>query len=365
VERSLLKMAHLSGGSGPLVLPCVRSTTGCVSCHLTTKEISNALDLPATLPGSGAARIGAEEPPATGPIVPSKNRSYVAEAILELINPAAGDDESIVSGLTMVTQSTSRSHTSIKYDTAAVPSHLWDERLGLHGKRSGPAVELGRIRRGLKWLRAQLHAICCKRMGRSFWQWVIKEKAECAKQGREFDKQVYAPGLAAIDYALQSDWWEWKEGSAPFFLRWPTHCMQEIWDGLPPRFIGPPPSYRWLQRVPVEKDTVEKIRAKLPKFRRRGYISKGLVESLMSLFKVPKGLTDIHIVFDSTAYGLNDVLLAPWFWIPTVKTQCSDLWTLDIGQPTMILERCFIIFGYRKHYGISVVSISLGFSPKT
>jgi hypothetical protein len=49
VEQSLLKMAHLSGGSGPLVLPCVRSTTGRVSRHLTTKEIANALDLPATL----------------------------------------------------------------------------------------------------------------------------------------------------------------------------------------------------------------------------------------------------------------------------------------------------------------------------
>jgi hypothetical protein len=45
----------------------------------------------------------------------------------------------------------------------------------------------------------------------------------------------------------------------------------------------------------------------------RGYISKGLVESLMSLFEVPKGLTDIHIVFDGTACGLNDVLWAPCF----------------------------------------------------
>jgi hypothetical protein len=49
VERSLLKMAHLSGGSGPLVLPCVCSTTGRVNRHLTTKEIVNTLNLPATL----------------------------------------------------------------------------------------------------------------------------------------------------------------------------------------------------------------------------------------------------------------------------------------------------------------------------
>jgi hypothetical protein len=313
---------------------------------------------------------------------------HVAEAILEFIDPtgesedrkrkvpfplgnvvekrplATGDENSIVLGVTTFSQSTSRSHASIKSDMAAVPTHLWDERLGLNEERSGPAVSLGLIRRGLKWVRAGLHAIWCRRVGRSFWQWVIKEKADCAKHGRKFDKRVYAPGLAAIDYALESDWWKWKGGSAPFFWRWPAHCMQEIRDGLPPRFIGPPPSYRRPQRVPADKDTVEKIRAKLQKFRQRGYISKGLVESLMSLYEVPKGLTDIRIVFDSTACGLNDVLWALWFRLPTVKKN-SDLWTLAIGQPAMILARCFIIFGCMKHYGIFVASISLGSSPKT
>jgi hypothetical protein len=145
---------------------------------------------------------------------------------------------------------------------------------------------------------------------------VIKEKALCAEKGIEFDKRAYAPGLAAIDYALQSDWWEWKGGLALFFWRWPTHCMNEIWDGLPPRFIGPPPSYRRSQRVPADKETVEKIRTKLEKVCWRGYISKGAVDSLMSLFEVPKGLTEIHIVFDGTACGLNDVLWAPWFQSP-------------------------------------------------
>jgi hypothetical protein len=157
VERSLLKMSHLSGGSGALVLPCVRSTTGRVSRHLTVKEMSNTLDLPATLV-QGLPEVELRSLLRPG-LVPSKIRSHVAEAILEFIDPTAGsegpkrraqfspigavekrarsgeDDELMVSGLTTLTEATSRSHASIKSDTAAVPTHLWDERLGIHGKR--------------------------------------------------------------------------------------------------------------------------------------------------------------------------------------------------------------------------------------
>jgi hypothetical protein len=74
VEQSLLMMTHLSVGSGPLVLPCVRSTTGRVSRHLTTKEIANALDLPATLiQGMPESEVKSFLQPG---LVPSKIRSH-------------------------------------------------------------------------------------------------------------------------------------------------------------------------------------------------------------------------------------------------------------------------------------------------
>jgi hypothetical protein len=118
---------------------------------------------------------------------PSKIRLHVAEAIMGFIDPtaesegqkrraqfplgnvfvekrarSAEDDESITSGLTTVTQATSRSHALIKLDAAAVPTHRWDERLGLHGERSGPRMGVGQIQRGLKWVRGRLHAIWCR-----------------------------------------------------------------------------------------------------------------------------------------------------------------------------------------------------------
>ncbi len=87
MERSLLRMAHLGEGSGPLVPLCVCSTTGQASHHLTTKEISNALDLPATfVQGLPAAEVKSLLCPG---LVRSKIRLQVAEAILEFINPTS------------------------------------------------------------------------------------------------------------------------------------------------------------------------------------------------------------------------------------------------------------------------------------
>ncbi|GKY90814.1 hypothetical protein MPSEU_000054200 [Mayamaea pseudoterrestris] len=37
------------------------------------------------------------------------------------------------------------------------------------------------------------------------------------------------------------------------------------------------------------------------------------------MFPVPKGESDIRLVFDATASGLNEVLFAPWFALPTVS----------------------------------------------
>lgn len=48
----------------------------------------------------------------------------------------------------------------------------------------------------------------------------------------------------------------------------------------------------------------------------------------MSLFDVAKGEFDIQIVFDGTACGLNDVLWAPWFSLPTVDSMFRQL---DVG----------------------------------
>jgi hypothetical protein len=60
------------------------------------------------------------------------------------------------------------------------------------------------------------------------------------------------------------------------------------------------------------------MEAKLETVRCRGYISSGRVASLTSFFAVPKGESDICMVYDATKSGLNDSLWAPSFGLPTV-----------------------------------------------
>jgi hypothetical protein len=74
-------------------------------------------------------------------------------------------------------------------------------------------------------------------------------------------------------------------------------------------------------------DVQEKLREKLAKLRHRGYLRGGHARSFLNYFAVPKGDNDIRAVFDGTRSGLNDVLYAPWFGLPTVDslTRCLDV----------------------------------------
>ena len=65
--------------------------------------------------------------------------------------------------------------------------------------------------------------------------------------------------------------------------------------------------------MPPDPDDAAKIAAKLKAVRDKQYIAEGLVKSLTSFFAVPKGDTDIRIVYDLSACGLNEALWAPSF----------------------------------------------------
>ncbi len=77
---------------------------------------------------------------------------------------------------------------------------------------------------------------------------------------------------------------------------------------------------------------------KLSQVRLRRYIGPGLVKSLTDYFDVPKGDSDIRMVYNGTSCGLNDELWAPSFWLPTATSAvrllsfysyCVDL---DLGE---------------------------------
>lgn len=151
-------------------------------------------------------------------------------------------------------------------------------------------------------------------------------------------------GKECIRRVFRSDWWDWGNGSRLLFWRWPEAHRQAARDGYPAFVLGELPRYKKPQPREKDPDNVIRVRSKLTVVRDRGYISPGQVKSLTGFFSVKKGETDIRMVYDASKSGLNKVLWAPNFGLPTVNvlTRAVDegswMGDLDIGE--MFLNFC-------------------------
>jgi hypothetical protein len=141
-----------------------------------------------------------------------------------------------------------------------------------------------------------------------------------------------------VSRCANASWWEWDKGSRPLHWRWNENYQEIIRDGLPLWYQSTPPQYRKPQHCKPDLVTREAIKGKLSTVRQKGYIQPGKVSSLISFFAVPKGDSDIRMVYNGTQSGLNDSLWAPWFRLPTIEqhlravmpgTYMADL---DIGE---------------------------------
>jgi len=86
------------------------------------------------------------------------------------------------------------------------------------------------------------------------------------------------------------------------------------------------------------QETQLKVKEKLSNVRAKRYIIPGKVKSLTSYFSVPKGDTDVRMVYDTTRSNLKATLWAPNFGLPTVEVvvrgvdESSWMGDLDIGE---------------------------------
>ena len=154
-------------------------------------------------------------------------------------------------------------------------------------------------------------------------------------------------GIQAISKADSSSFWEWDNGSFPYFWRWQSEIKKDLRDGTPLWFHENllPRNTSKRQRLPTEKGMFEKMVTKIIKVRDRGYIGKlllGPIKSLTHYFAVPKGDEDIRMVYDMTASGLNNALWAPSFWMPTamnvIDCSTSGTWFGDVDAGEMFLN---------------------------
>ena len=233
--------------------------------------------------------------------------------------------------------------TAAKSDDAEVPVQVWDDRCRAGCARMEGALRLhigdGESAAQEAWTRflASMRIWMLQRWRRlvasSFWAWWAESRVARLSQGIpgvcELSK---APGLAALGHSVDASWWEWNRGSAPFFWRYPSEWLVLMRDGLPPRFVGTPPRYTKTQTPPRDLGVRAKEKAKVATVRQRGYVTEmpGL-KALLNFFSVSKGESDIRMVYDGTASGLNAVLFAPWFALTTLSCMLRCVLKLTPG----------------------------------
>ena len=150
---------------------------------------------------------------------------------------------------------------------------------------------------------------------RRWWKWREAKQSKSLEVGRD-----------ALARAGMTSWWEWLDGSTPFFWRWPKHYQKTIRDGLKIWMDKDKlPSYTEKQRPERDVMVRTRMRQKLMLVRNRRYIRRGRVDSLTSYFSVPKGEDDVRMVYDGTKSGLNEAMWVPRFPLPTADTHLRGL----------------------------------------
>ncbi len=228
---------------------------------------------------------------------------------------------------------------AVKADDAKTPTFIWDERVWSLGYQDPAKVETFRRRYNgspLDTIRKYMLRYWCRLVLRSLlFYWKFNQRAGVTPGDQDMELEASRDCLRR---ATGADWWEWRQGSSLFFWRWPIYARKLALKGHPPWFTAKPPQYKVPQRPEPDEKLRAQIRGKLDAPISKSYIAPGKVLSLTSYFAVPKGETDLRIVYDASKSGLNKVLWTPNFQLPTSDTLTDLLgptsWMsdLDLGE---------------------------------
>jgi len=343
-----------------VVAPCVYSPTKWVRRHLTGEEMCKVRDVREdVLCHLGSKEIGLVCKSKT--LIPEK----VCWAVLNSVSPLdrtpyeleeSGKRRKYTEGKTndggaevarwgVLTKGsndadrTGRNRSATKSDDAVVPIHLWDSVLN--------PEERSEVVRALDVIRSWVLRWCKRRLCREFLGWFWSTYPAEKKGGWNLNgalssnneaRQDWNAGRECVKRYSGSTWWEWNDGSRPHFWRWPAEYKRAIRDGVSPWFRTKAPSWKVPQRGEKDLKVFQAVRSKLEKVKLLRYIQEGTVDSLTSYFAVPKGESDIRMVYDGTKSGLNDSLWAPWFALPTLESHLrfvgkdTYLGDIDIGD---------------------------------
>jgi len=247
-----------------------------------------------------------------------------------------------------------------KDDDAPVPVELWDRSV---------------LRHKFEWLeysprvKAALNTLRCKfawriyvqNLVRSFFAYIRrvyginwlsllygnKRRKRDSSQTTNFESRKellkdLVVGLDGIKRGLMSSWWEWTGGSTCFYWRWHASLHKEVRDGIKVHVETKLPQFRKAQKFGLSEDDMEKLKGKVQKVIDRGYLQPGFVASLINYFAVPKGTSDIRVVYDGTKSGLTEAVWAPNFFMPSLESllmyTSASTWFSDMDLGEMFLN---------------------------
>ena len=182
-------------------------------------------------------------------------------------------------------------------------------------------------------------------------------------------------GVDCMHYVMNSNWWEWKMGSRLLFWRWPFTFRVMARDGIPVCWLSNKrPKNKTLQPKIEDEDVKNQMKEKIEAVRRKGYIKKGHVESLIRFFPVPKGDQDIRMVYDGTDSGFNSLVWVQSFGLPTIQTllrgTSPTTWMVDLDIAEQFLNFC-LHSEASKYVGVDLTTLcditedsKLGSKPK-
>ena len=350
-------------------VPCVYSPTGWCERELTGKEFFTAMDIPSSVIKYASA-VGVFEQDRHGCILSTPPLKVLQEVgdMLFGTNQVEGATppepvkadfilHSKIDGLEEIYDEINQAKAA-KNDDAEADYAIWYENLAkrpsdwatdwcIVGQDYSHSYEV----KYFDLLRNKMHERFCGNVERSYVKHMKEAYSAGPATNKTDDAKVFAwkyerdqiAGLEAINKAKSSSFWEWDDGSFPFFWRWQPEVQKDLRDGTKLWVQGELPSNtNFKQNVPKVKEIFEKMKNKMRKIRGRGYIAPSWVRSLSSFFEVPKGDDDIRMVFDMSASGLNDALWVPNFWMPSVHNvlNCSthSSWYGDVDAGEIFLN---------------------------
>ena len=149
---------------------------------------------------------------------------------------------------------------------------------------------------------------------------------EGRKEDRGFEegelRRDVVKGREILSQVLKSSWWEWTFGSLLFFWRWNGRQQQQAArDGMRSYIHGSLPVERRPKKVKIKPEFKRLVTLKIEGMTKRNYLETGHVSSALNFFAVPKGDSDVRVVFDGTSCEfLNKALWAPNFFLPSAMS---------------------------------------------